>query len=264
MSTRDNFAVRVKRTLANRAAHLCSNPACRKLTTGPHSDPEKALTTGHAAHIHAAAPGGPRYDVAQEPSQRKGVANGVWLCRECGDLVDKDEVRYPAELLLRWRADHELFIAEVCSKGYARSIRLLQAQAVAPGVAKRLFDVLEDKRLFWVRFDADCPGRVLESLGQLRASIVALRVEVVGTPLDQVLAAFNKTILVFYDRVERYDLRCLSCDERDPAWCEFRDALAELRKSTGFQLAPLVEIYGLQVSAELRGMLPTQPTPSVS
>jgi hypothetical protein len=175
--------------------------------------------------------------------------------------VDKDDSKHTSEQLRRWRTDHELFVAEVRDKGYARSISLLQAQAVAPDVAKRLFDILEDKRTFWARFDAEFPDRVLESLRDLRSKILVLRSEVTGLPLDEVLGAFNRTILAFHDRVERYDLRTLRCDSHDPAWCDFRDALSELRKSTGLQLAPLLAIYQLNVSAELRNMLPSPAPP---
>src|SRR4051812_16178668 len=41
----------------------CSNPACRKPTSGPLEDPAKAINIGVAAHITAAAPDGPRYNL---------------------------------------------------------------------------------------------------------------------------------------------------------------------------------------------------------
>ena len=56
MLARDEFTERVKRTIGERAAHLCSNPECRKLTIGPHSQDSKSLSTGVAAHICAAYP----------------------------------------------------------------------------------------------------------------------------------------------------------------------------------------------------------------
>jgi hypothetical protein len=59
---RDDFSEKTKETLAKRVGMHCSNPQCRKLTSGPRADPTKALNIGVAAHVTAAAPGGARYD----------------------------------------------------------------------------------------------------------------------------------------------------------------------------------------------------------
>jgi hypothetical protein len=99
MPPRDEFPAATKRTLAIRAAHFCSNPECLKLTAGPHSDEGKSLSTGHAAHIHAAAPNGPRYDPHQTSAERRSIGNGLWLCRVCGDIVDKDTAPHSPDLL---------------------------------------------------------------------------------------------------------------------------------------------------------------------
>jgi hypothetical protein len=39
----DDFPEPVKRILAARAGHLCSNPECRVFTNGPQEDPAKAV-----------------------------------------------------------------------------------------------------------------------------------------------------------------------------------------------------------------------------
>jgi len=108
--SRDDFSPRVKRTVAERAAYICSNPECRKPTAGPHSDPDKSLKTGEACHICAAAPGGPRYDPAQTQDERGSTQNAIWLCTECSTRIDKDESRYPVEALLEWKRNHETWI----------------------------------------------------------------------------------------------------------------------------------------------------------
>lgn len=110
MSNRDDFTVAVKRVLAQRAGYLCSKPGCRKLTIKPHSDPEKSLSNGVAAHIHAASENGPRYDPNQTPEERSSINNGIWLCHDHSDIIDKDENAYPAMLLREWKAQHEEFI----------------------------------------------------------------------------------------------------------------------------------------------------------
>ena len=100
---RDEFPKAVAETLAERVGNRCSNPGCRKPTSGPHTEDEKALNVGVAAHITAASPRGPRYDTSLTTDERKGVGNGIWLCQSCAKLVDNDEARYTKELLLRWK-----------------------------------------------------------------------------------------------------------------------------------------------------------------
>ena len=100
---RDDFDVKTKETLAKRVGYWCSNPGCRKLTSGPRSDPEKVLNIGVAAHITAASEGGPRYDPSLTPEERRSVDNGIWLCQNCAKLVDNDVQRYTVVLLREWK-----------------------------------------------------------------------------------------------------------------------------------------------------------------
>jgi hypothetical protein len=58
----DEFLDPVKKALAARVGHRCSNPECRAATSGPQDDPARPVNVGVAAHITAASPGGPRYD----------------------------------------------------------------------------------------------------------------------------------------------------------------------------------------------------------
>jgi hypothetical protein len=104
---RDDFPKPVVETLAKRVGNRCSNPGCRKRTSGPHTDDNKALNVGVAAHITAASIGGPRPDPSMSSEDRKGIGNGIWLCRSCAKLVDNDETRYTRELLLQWKRDAE-------------------------------------------------------------------------------------------------------------------------------------------------------------
>jgi len=91
MNNRDDFPPKVKETLLKRVGNRCSNPDCQKLTTGPHSSPDDSVNTGVAAHITAAAPGGPRYNSNLTEKERKATANGIWLCQNCAKLIDNDE-----------------------------------------------------------------------------------------------------------------------------------------------------------------------------
>ena len=104
---RDDFSQATINLLTRRVASRCSNQACRCITTGPHTDPNKAMNVGVAAHITAASVGGPRYDASITPAERRDAANGIWLCQRCAKLVDNDEVRYPKDMLLQWRSEAE-------------------------------------------------------------------------------------------------------------------------------------------------------------
>lgn len=100
---RDDFSAKTKKVLAERVGFLCSCPNCRVPTMGPHTDPEKSANIGVAAHITAAAAGGPRYDANMSPADRSGISNGIWLCENCAKIIDKDPESYPVQLLQAWK-----------------------------------------------------------------------------------------------------------------------------------------------------------------
>jgi hypothetical protein len=108
---RDEFPLNVIRTVALRAGHVCSNPDCRLSTAGPHSDPAKAVITGQAAHICAAAEGGPRYKASQTTEERKSIRNAIWLCGNCNKKVDTDWKAWPVSKLLQMKEEHEKWIS---------------------------------------------------------------------------------------------------------------------------------------------------------
>lgn len=106
MQKRHDFSLGTRRILAERAGQRCSNPQCGRATSGA-SDAQAAKSTvlGKAAHITAAAPRGARYNKSLTADERKSVNNGIWLCAECADRVDKSENvdAYPVELLNWWK-----------------------------------------------------------------------------------------------------------------------------------------------------------------
>lgn len=107
MKDRDDFSKETRDRLAMRVGVRCSNPSCRKLTTGPRTESPLIVNIGVAAHITAASLGGPRYDVQLSSEQRRADLNGIWLCQNCAKLIDNDPKRYTAEVLLKWKAAAE-------------------------------------------------------------------------------------------------------------------------------------------------------------
>src|SRR3989304_2919121 len=106
-SRRDDFTEATKRILAARVGHHCSNPTCRRHTSGPSDDPKGKVNVGEAAHITGASPGGPRYDPNLLPEERSAPGNGVWLCANCATMVDRDEGRYTPAVLHGWKVAAE-------------------------------------------------------------------------------------------------------------------------------------------------------------
>lgn len=106
---RDDFSAVVKATLRDRVGGLCSQPSCQKATVGPDiSSDDKAAVIGVAAHICAAALGGPRYDEQQTPKERASISNGIWMCASCAALIDKNAGRgYNVKKLTKWKEDAE-------------------------------------------------------------------------------------------------------------------------------------------------------------
>ena len=127
MALRDNFSAKVKRTLALRVNSVCSKPDCRAPTSGPEVGEQGAINLGVAAHITAAAKGGERYDSDLTVAERSAISNGIWLCQNCAKLVDSDVLRFPPQLLRKWKADTELLAYEQLGNPlpYGRTAALL-------------------------------------------------------------------------------------------------------------------------------------------
>lgn len=102
---RDDFSPKVKELLRASVGNRCSKPDCRVPTTAGGADSLKLINIGKAAHICAAASGGPRYDMEMSPEQRKSFENGIWLCGNHADEIDKDEERYTVQLLHQWKRE---------------------------------------------------------------------------------------------------------------------------------------------------------------
>jgi hypothetical protein len=110
MSNRDEFSEDTKRKVALRANQHCSFRDCSQPTSGPSDEsPEAVNVTGEAAHIHAAASGlgARRYLASMSREERTHITNAIWLCATHAKLIDRDEVKYTADVLRDMKAEHE-------------------------------------------------------------------------------------------------------------------------------------------------------------
>ena len=120
---RDDFPAAVRNDVSKRAGMRCSNPDCRRPTSGPQVSDTGSVNLGVAAHITAASPGGSRYDPSLSSDARASAANAIWLCQDCGKLIDSDEPAYSIEVLREWKSAAEAF-AYLEQRGYeVRAVR---------------------------------------------------------------------------------------------------------------------------------------------
>jgi hypothetical protein len=125
---RDDFDKPVMDALAKRAAYICSNPDCKALTIAPSTDDDtKFIYIGKAAHITAAAKRGPRFDPNISSEERKSINNGIFLCSNCADMIDKNKgIDFPVELLRKWKNDHESWVGKNLNKKVQEKIEPTQ------------------------------------------------------------------------------------------------------------------------------------------
>jgi hypothetical protein len=170
---RDDFPQFVKERLAKRVAYLCSNPKCRKPTSGPQTGPIEVINIGVAAHITAASSNGPRYDATLSAEERSDAENGIWLCQNCGKLADNDEVRYTVEVLKDWKYRAETAAAVALEK---------------PGSARNDLDV-------FTKVERQMPELLAEMRKDLSANPLCREFVVVRKVL---MFSWSKPILIYY------------------------------------------------------------------
>ncbi|HZT26528.1 MAG TPA: hypothetical protein VFA57_12550 [Pseudolabrys sp.] len=100
---RDDFLKQTITEIAKGVGYRCSNPDCARPTVAANAEQTGVITIGVAAHICAASPGGARYNAAQTREARRSRDNGIWLCQNCGRLIDVDPGKFTAELLVGWK-----------------------------------------------------------------------------------------------------------------------------------------------------------------
>jgi hypothetical protein len=105
---RENFTSATHGIISGRAGYRCCFLGCARVTVGPGSKHDEIASIGVACHIFSAASGGPRGQGALTAEQLKAPENGFWACQDHAKLIDTNAgKRYPAGLLLGWRALHE-------------------------------------------------------------------------------------------------------------------------------------------------------------
>ena len=100
---------RNKPSFAGSGWRNCSRPECGKQTVSPNpTELGRVDVTGRAAHITAAQDGGPRYDASLTSERRRSAENGIWLCADCADKIDKNAGKgFSVEQIRSWKQHAE-------------------------------------------------------------------------------------------------------------------------------------------------------------
>jgi hypothetical protein len=94
---KQNFSVKTIELLSHRAGSKCSICGCT--TWGPTDSLAGGAIMGKAAHITGACEGCLRYDPNMSPERRSSAMNGIWLCANCHDKIDKKAITYSVQEL---------------------------------------------------------------------------------------------------------------------------------------------------------------------
>jgi hypothetical protein len=128
---RDNFSPKIIEQLKMRAAFICSNPSCSVMTIAPAIENENQFQyIGKAAHITAAAKGGPRYDSNLASEKRTSIDNAIFLCSNCADTIDKNNgIDYRAETLKTWKKNHEDWVRSNLNKSIHKNEHVINVSS---------------------------------------------------------------------------------------------------------------------------------------
>jgi hypothetical protein len=259
---------------ANRFEH-CSNPDCRAPTKGPHTDDARAVHVGVAAHIHAAAPNGPRYDAAQTPDERASVENGIYLCRMCADRIDKDATRFTAEMLHDWKALAKKAADERLGKPMpppsSGGSVVARLGAIPTGTIARLSycpdgsEVVHDKfRIEVIGVDASGNGFRFKSVTGVAGTTDSMPLEDVETvwvdeketPVLRISGFMKHTPLEPYRYVSRPSNTPRSTVVADLLAAKKVDAIERLSKAANLLTSTVMNTMGRGTNGPMRGLCP--------
>ncbi|MFA0347378.1 hypothetical protein AB4486_10460 [Vibrio sp. 10N.222.55.C6] len=149
---RHEFLESTKRLLRESVANFCSKPGCGVLTVASQIDECSLSNVGVAAHICAAAPGGPRYKPEQTKAERRDFDNGIWLCTTCSTLIDVDDGSYSEELLRDWKSQALTYARDNVGK------QLLPKEEIESKALKNTLDYVSGKDTI---FSTDVPSKMV-------------------------------------------------------------------------------------------------------
>lgn len=117
------------------SGNQCAEPNCIQRVILPPKEGAEFLVLGKIAHIYAFSERGPRGKVGLTPKQRNAVDNLLLLCPNHHDEVDGQHERFPATLLLEWKARQEAKATEDLTRSIS-DLGFAELEVAAQAVAK--------------------------------------------------------------------------------------------------------------------------------
>lgn len=90
------------------SGNQCAKPGCNTVLVN-----SNGTFVASVCHIYAAEENGPRPNNSLAPEQKRAPDNLILLCKICHEIVDSEEEKYPAELLIKWKSDREKVFSEI-------------------------------------------------------------------------------------------------------------------------------------------------------
>jgi hypothetical protein len=102
------------------SGNQCAKPNCPTVLVN-----SSGTFVASVCHIYAAEENGPRPSKDLTPEQKRQPSNLILLCKLCHEIVDSEDDEYPAEDLIKWKADREKIFSEIgnsLTKSYLEQI----------------------------------------------------------------------------------------------------------------------------------------------
>jgi len=245
MPTPPDFDLRTKDLLAQRSAMICNNPDCLSLTVGPDDAAgDMAVKLGEAAHIRAARSGQARFDATMTEDERATHMNGIWLCRNCHALIDKNGgVQFPRATIESWKKEHTEMI-ELLLRSHKSPIAKLRKMTKEGRIAQIIVDIAEQHGALFANMALENADHVIQSVKTLRGRYNALIREI----------EFDKTLKAILQQLSTYLRDFMNLTSLNPA--AFVSELHTLRNRLGQLLRVLRDNYGCKIPPNLTIIVP--------
>jgi hypothetical protein len=238
------FSQEVKDLVAYRAAYVCSNPDCLRLTAGPSlASLRLKVKIGEAAHIVGEKLLSARHQPLGDAALND-IANALWLCASCHTEIDKNSgIDFPTPLLKQWKADIEARISSIL-KTHQSPLPLYERSSSNSTIAQNVADIIGNHGAFFQQLAYENPSAVLDSVKIVRMKLDRQHRQVSGdTRLRSIVKALHDA--------------CREYMNENSVDCSFwQNYLTVLRARAGVQLNSLKREYGIQVPSSISPMLP--------
>lgn len=104
--------------LAFRSGGICAFQPCGKHLTYTATKGEDTYVA-EAAHIRGEKPISARYDPSMTDAERDRIDNLIYMCTDHHTIIDKVEADWPADVLLKLKADHESKVRTAMEDAFA-------------------------------------------------------------------------------------------------------------------------------------------------